>query len=105
MDSCLIKRNATTLCSPITQLINRCIMDGAFPDSLKAAVITPNFKGGDQSMIANYEPVSSLPIISKVIEIVVAKQVINQTLDDLFMLDSVKNSMFFFHLRKQFPSS
>lgn len=51
MDSCLIKRNAITLCSSVTQLINNSFGQAVFPESLKAAVITPIFKGGDHSQI------------------------------------------------------
>lgn len=77
MDSCLIKRNAVTLCSSVTQLINKSFGQAVFPESLKAAVITPIFKGGDHSEFNNYRPVSILPIISKVIEKFVTNQLIN----------------------------
>ena len=77
MDSCLIKRNYTVLASPVTQLVNRCKKADTFPSSLKTAIITPIFKGGDQTELGNYRPVSILPTLSKVVEKVIAKQLIN----------------------------
>uniref|UniRef100_A0A672J846 Reverse transcriptase domain-containing protein n=1 Tax=Salarias fasciatus TaxID=181472 RepID=A0A672J846_SALFA len=76
-DSCMIKRNATTLCQPITTLINRSIRETVFPDCLKKAVVIPLHKGGDQADLANYRPVSILPAISKVVEKVVATQLMD----------------------------
>jgi hypothetical protein len=47
-----------------------------FPDDWKSAVITPIFKAGDPTDVAKYRPICILPIISKVVEEVVANQLI-----------------------------
>lgn len=73
----MIRRNAATLCRPITQLINRSIREAVFPDCLKKAVVTPLHKGGDKAELANYRPVSILPVIAKVVESVVAMQLMD----------------------------
>ena len=39
-----------------------------FPDDLKIATVTPDFKGGDHSKLGNYKPRSVLPYFSKILE-------------------------------------
>ena len=51
-----------------TNCINKSIETGCFPDSLKAANITPIFKKDDPLDKASYRPVSILPLSSKVYE-------------------------------------
>ena len=60
-------------------LINLCLSKGHFPQSYKHAIITPKLKKitCDKGDIKNYRPVSNLCFISKVIERVVAKQLIH----------------------------
>ena len=50
----------------LTNCINKSIETSCFPDSLKAANITPIYKKDDPLDKANYRPVSILPLISKV---------------------------------------
>ena len=57
--------------------INTCIRKGEFPDKLKTADITPVFKKGDKHEKSNYRPVSILPILSKVYEKCLYKQIEN----------------------------
>ena len=40
----------------------------------KVATISPIFKGGDRENAKNYHPISLLPIVSKVLERIVAEQ-------------------------------
>ena len=58
----------------LTNCINKSIEAGCFPDSLKAANITPIFKKDDPLDKANYRPVSTLPLISKVYERLIYSQ-------------------------------
>lgn len=62
---------------PLTKLINICISEHTFPSCLKKAVVTPVFKKGDKNTVDNYRPISLLPIISKIFEKVISKQIIN----------------------------
>ena len=41
---------------------------GIFPDTLKIAKVTPEFKTGDLKEISNYRPISVLPCFSKILE-------------------------------------
>ena len=58
----------------LTNCINKSIETGCFPDSLKAANITPIFKKDDPLDKANYRSVSILPLISKVCERLIYNQ-------------------------------
>ena len=58
----------------LTNCINKSIETGCFPDSLKAASITPIFKKDDPLDKTNCRPVSILPLISKVYERLIYNQ-------------------------------
>ena len=62
---------------PITLLINETLKSSIFPDCLKSALVTPIFKKGDPTDPANYRPISSLPILSKIFEKVLKQQIMN----------------------------
>ena len=52
----------------LLNLINKSLAQGFFPQSHKRAKILPTFKNKDKLNIANYRPISILPVISKVYE-------------------------------------
>ena len=58
----------------LTCLINKIIMEAAYPDSLKYAVIKPLHKKGDVNSINNYRPIALLPIINKIIEKIISNR-------------------------------
>ena len=58
----------------ITTIINTSIVTGTFPSLWKHATVIPIFKNGDRNDINNYRPISLLPILSKVLEKIVAQQ-------------------------------
>ena len=74
LDSTFFKTHKQPLIKPLTHLINFSINQGIFPNSWKTAVVTPIFKAGDKTLVENYRPISILPVISKVAEKWVAKQ-------------------------------
>ncbi len=41
-------------------------MHGIYPDAWKSAIVMPIFKGGDQTNVGNYRPISILPTVAKV---------------------------------------
>ena len=55
-------------------LVNRSVMKGVFPDSLKVARVVPVYKSGDRTSAGNYRPISVLPTLSKVFERVIHEQ-------------------------------
>ena len=62
----------------ITRIINWSIQLAYVPKSFKVANVKPTLKkqGAKQDLLANYRPVSNLPFISKVLERVIANEII-----------------------------
>ena len=58
-------------------LFNNCVYSGVFPDTLKIARVIPLFKNGDKNNIANYRPISLLPIVSKIFEKLIHKRLVS----------------------------
>jgi DNA-directed RNA polymerase subunit F len=58
----------------ITMITNTSLTEGTLPPSLKEALVHPLIKKPslDKDVLKNYRPVSNLPLISKIIEKVVA---------------------------------
>ncbi|KAL0809450.1 hypothetical protein ABMA28_011627 [Loxostege sticticalis] len=48
--------------------VNKCFRLGVFPDSLKAAKVSPIYKSGSKTDPSNYRPISVLPVLSKIFE-------------------------------------
>ena len=64
----LVKISATSICRPLTKLINMSISSCIFPDILKEAEVSPIFKKDDNTDKHNFRPVSILSCISKIFE-------------------------------------
>ena len=60
---------------PLTDCINNIVLDCIFPDELKLAEVVPVYKGKSAFSKENYRPISLLPVLSKVIEKLVAKRI------------------------------
>ena len=74
----LLKQTADIIAAPLTFIINNSIEEGVFPQSWKTAKVIPIFKKkGSKAEKENYRPVSNLKSASKVIELIVNKQVLN----------------------------
>ena len=74
----LIKECIDILLPSLTKLVNCSLMEGCVPDAFKSAVVTPLIKKPNlpSNDLKNYRPVSGLSFISKVVECVVAKQLL-----------------------------
>ena len=66
-----IKNIGDIIAGPLSQVINRSLCDGVFPDILKIAKIVPIFKKGSTLEVGNYRPISLLPALSKIFEKVI----------------------------------
>ena len=64
----LMHQAAAVLVSPLTEIINKCFKEGAFPHKLKTAKITPIYKNKGPKSPPNLRPVNQLSCFSKVIE-------------------------------------
>ena len=63
----------------IVKCVNESIESGTVPESLKSSLVTPLLKKPtlDRDVLKNYRPVSNLPFIGKVIEKVIASQLVH----------------------------
>ena len=68
-----------TICPKITEAVNSSLANGVVPDAFKKAIVKPILKkpGLDPETLANYRPVSLLPFMSKILEKVVAQQLVS----------------------------
>jgi hypothetical protein len=82
----MLKKEKLKFSLKIIDLINETIRIGEFPDALKIARVIPLFKKGDANNPSNYRPISLLPVLSKVLEKIINKQ-LTKKLDDLHLID------------------
>ena len=70
-----LKVAANELAKPIAQIVNTCMEQGKYPNSLKKNEVVPVYKSKDSFNKVNYRPVSCTVALSKVIEKLIASQV------------------------------
>ena len=61
----------------ITIIVNTSIVTGLFPRLWKHPYVVPVFKSGDENEVGNYRPISLLSIVSKILEKIVASQLMS----------------------------
>ena len=64
----ILKNNISLFSNHFMLLYNLSLIKSVFPILLKIARVSPSFKSGQQNIIDNYRPISSLPIFSKIFE-------------------------------------
>ena len=62
---------------PLKIIFDNILKTGIFPDQWKEANVTPVHKKKDKQTYSNYRPISLLPILAKVFERIVFKNVYN----------------------------
>ena len=80
----ILKSICDIISACLTNIMNRSLTTGVFPDSLKKVRVTPIPKEGDKCNLSNYIPISVLPVFSKVFEKVAYTQ-----LDDYLENNSI----------------
>ena len=72
----ILKNSKDVLLPFITTILNRSLKESIVPDSFKSAIVIPHLKKDtlDPVIYKNYQPMSSSPFLSKVLERVVAQQ-------------------------------
>ena len=58
----------------ITIIVNTSVVTNVYPEPWKNPHVVPYFKSGDRDEISNYRPISLLPVLSKILEKIVANQ-------------------------------
>ena len=74
ISSRLLKEATPVIAPSLTNIINLSLSTGVFPDKWKYAKVFPIFKEGERSDPNNYRPISVLPVVSKLIERIVFRQ-------------------------------
>lgn len=67
----VIKYVKEIIAPPLSHVINLCIADGIFPNSLKKVIIKPLFKRNVRTDVKNYRPIAKIPVFSKILEKVI----------------------------------
>lgn len=75
MSNNLLKSIIRNIAGPFAHCINELFNEGVFPDSLKISRVCPIYKKGPINLPESYRPISIIPIVSKIIEIIVYEQV------------------------------
>ena len=70
----LLSGAANSISKHLCHIFNLSFEQGKFPTALKVAKVTPLFKKGSTDIPGNYRPISVLPLISKILEKIVNKQ-------------------------------
>ncbi|XP_016663030.1 uncharacterized protein LOC107884755 [Acyrthosiphon pisum] len=64
----LLYRCRASLSLPVTLIFNQSLLEGVFPPVLKISRVTSILKSGSPADVANYRPISSLPLPGLVLE-------------------------------------
>ena len=73
----MLKLCGEHLCAPLKIIFENILETGIFPDQWKEANVTPVHKTNDKQIISNYRPISLLPILAKVFERIIFKNLSN----------------------------
>ena len=73
----MVKLCGQSLCIPLKIIFDNILETGIFPDQWKEANVTPVHKKNDKQIISNYRPISLLPILAKVFERIIYKNLYN----------------------------
>ena len=57
-------------------IFNSCLKNGLYPDKLKIARVIPFHKGGSNSELQNYRPISILSTFNKILETIIKQRLI-----------------------------
>ena len=70
----LLKDAAPVIAKPITYLVNLTISTGLIPAEWKDARVTATFKSGARKDVNNYQAISVLSLVSKIMESAIQEQ-------------------------------
>ena len=75
--SIVVKSTPDNVIYALTHIFNRSFAEGKFITAFKKAKVIPVFKKGCHNDVANYRPISLLPVMSKILEKLMYVQVIS----------------------------
>ena len=72
----VLKETAAQLCAPLTIFFNRSLNEELLPEDWKRANVIPIFKKGEISDPGNYQPISLISTVCKVLESIIRESII-----------------------------
>ena len=78
----LLKIASEIIAPSLTHIFNLSLSTGTFVDEWKIARVSPLFKSDDRRQVGNYRPISILPIVSKVFEKEVFRQLYGHLIEN-----------------------
>jgi len=69
-----LREIASEISSPLTKLFNKSLETGVFPNEWKHCNVTSVFKSGFKDNPSNFQPISVVPVVAKILEKLVAQQ-------------------------------
>ena len=73
----LLKDCSRFLAPPLAHILNLSLNTSTVPSMWKLAKLSPTFKSGNSEHVKNYQPISVLPVLSKILEKAVHQQLYN----------------------------
>ena len=70
----VIKASFDAIGDILLHIINTCLSNSDFPDQWKHSIVHPIYKSGDPSNPSNFRPISIVPVLGKIVERVVQRQ-------------------------------
>ena len=64
----ILKSLRTSITFPLCHIFNCSLLEGSFPERMKRAEVIPLYKGKDMDIMINYQPISLLSTLSKLLE-------------------------------------
>ncbi len=68
ISSVMLRGSASSISDHLAAIFNKSLSAGVVPDDWKHSRVTPVFKSGESAEVANYRPISLLPLVSKLLE-------------------------------------
>lgn len=69
--SVVLKKCCDSICHPLTNIFNKSLSSGVFPNKWKESFVFPVFKKGSKQDISNYRGIAALCAMSKLFEVIV----------------------------------
>ena len=72
----VVKFVAPIIVEPLTYVINKCFVEGYFPEQLKISKILPLHKKGSSSDAGNFRPIAIIPVLAKIFEKILKERLV-----------------------------